>query len=303
MEGSRSFARVAIGLIVVSSALSILAEPAVAQNPVPALSFQITPAERHADITASRPGTALFQGNYTVNKLSFERAVVTFQAVVSTGWAVSISPSSITISGAQAQTGRIDITVVVPPGELATNIGTLTVTGRAIAGGLQSPVAQATAIVVPDPYFRVVLAADNPFMETSYSTQVVVSMKIYNEGNVRDTVKVDIENLDELSEVGWYIVLTRQSFLIGPPPEFQPIQLTIGLPKNWQFIPDNKVQTVRIVAQSQEATLSGDSAIDVIPVFVRTVGISVPGFDVPLVMLGAVLAAMVMGSSRRKKRA
>ncbi|HEX9710357.1 MAG TPA: choice-of-anchor T family protein [Candidatus Thermoplasmatota archaeon] len=290
-------------MIVLTSAFSILAEPAVAQNPVPALSFTIAPSERHAVISPSQPGTASFTGNYTVDKLNVERAVVTFNAVVSTGWPVTISPSVITISGTAGRTGSIYITVVVPPGELATNIGTLTVTGRAVAGGLQSPAAQATAIIVPEPYFRVVIQVDTPFIETSYSTQAVISLKVYNEGNVKDTIRIDIQNIEELSEKQWFVVLTRQSFQVEPPPGFANIQISVGLPKQWQAWPDNKVQTIQIIASSQEAVQNNKQFVDVIPVFVRTVGLSTPGFDVPIAILGAVLAAMFMGASRRKRRA
>jgi hypothetical protein len=303
METSRSLVRMVVGMIVLLSAVSVLAQPAMAQNPVPALSLTIAPSERHAIISPSQPGTASFTGNYTVDKLSIERAIINFQAVVTTGWPVSISPQTIQVSGNTGRTGTIYITVVVPPGELATNIGQLTVTGRATAGGLQSPPAQASAIIIPEPYFRVVIAADTPFLETAYSTQAVISLKIYNEGNVRDTIRIEIQNIDELSEAQWVIVLTRQSFLVGPPPEFVSLQITVGLPKQWQFWPDNKVQTIQIVGSSLEAAQNNKEYKEVIPVFIRTVGLSTPGFDVPLLMLGAVLVAMLMGSSRRKRRA
>ncbi len=302
MAKSRSLMRVVIGLIVLTSAVSILAEPVMAQNPVPALSFTITPSEQRAVISPSQPGTASFTGNYTVDKLAVERAIITFNAVVTTGWVVSISPQTIQVSGNSGLTGRIYITVVVPPGELAVNIGQLTVTGRATAAGFQSPPAQASAIIIPQPYFRVVIAADTPFIETSYSTQAVISLKIYNEGNVRDTIRISIQNMQELSEKQWYIVLSRQSFLVGPPPEFVSLQITVGLPKKWQPFPDNKVETVQIVASSLEGQQNNREFSDIIPVFIRTVGLSTPGFDLPLVMMGAVLAALFMGSSRRRRR-
>jgi hypothetical protein len=279
-----------------------MSPPASAQNPVPALAITISPGDRTAEITASQPAAVTFAGNYTVDKLAFERAVVTITGSVSTGWPLTISPATITISGNANLRGTFLVTVVVPPGELATNIGQLQLTGRATAGGLQSVPAVASAIIKPQAYFRTVIAADIPFMETPYSTQVAVSFKIYNEGNVRDIIHINIKNLDELSEESWFAQLTRSSFSIDPPPGQLAIQLTIGLPKKWTFYPDNKVTQIQVGASSDEGARNGQPYEDTIPIFIRTVGVSTPGFDVPLAIMGTIMAAMLAGAGRRPRR-
>lgn len=301
MEASKQIARVLIALLVFGTALAAVAQPASAQNPVPALSLTISPGERQAQITASQPAAVQFFGNYTVDKLSFERAVVTFIAVVSTGWAVTVSPASITVSGNAGRTGSIIVTVVVPAGTLAVDIGQLTVTGRAIAGGLQSAPAQAQGVITPQPYFRTIASSTNPFIESPYSSQVVISYKIWNEGNVRDQVRVNIKNLEDLSTEQWVIVMSRQSFTIEPTFS-QDIQVTVGLPKAWQFVSDNKVKVIELEASSGEGAANGQPYADMLPVFIRTVGFSMPGFDLPLALLGTVVAAMIAGAAHQRPR-
>jgi hypothetical protein len=301
MQASKQITRAFVVSMVLLSAFATLSPPAAAQNPVPALSITLSPGERTAEITASQPGPVSFSGGYRVDKLAFERAIVTITGTMSTGWPLTISPATIQISGNAGLTGNFTVIVVVPAGELATNIGQLSLTGRATAGGLQSPPAIAQAIVSPRAYFRTVVAADTPFIESGYSNQVTLSFKVYNEGNVRDTIRINIKNLQELTEAQWTVVLTRTSFIVDPPPAFQAIQLTVGLPKKWTYWPDNKVTAIQVSATSVEGTQNDQPYEDTIPVFIRTVGVSTPGFDVPLAIMGTIVAAMVMGASQGQR--
>lgn len=298
MQASKQIARALIALMVLTTAVSALVPPAAAQNPVPVISISLSPPERTAKITASQQAAVSFTGNYTVDKLSFERAQVTFDAVVSTGWIATVSPGTVTITN--QRTGPMSVTVVVPAGTSATEVGELTVTGRVIAGGLQSQAVE-TKIVSVEAYFRTIVSSTTPFVETAYSSQVVIAYRIYNEGNVRDQVKVNIRNLDTLSEAQWVIVMSRQSFTIEPT-QWVDIQVTVGVPKAWQFISDNKVTVIELVASSGEGGAQGEPFEDVLPVFIRTVGFSAPGFDLPLVLLGAIVAALIAGAARQGPR-
>src|SRR5690349_18184213 len=248
MHTLRNVARASIALFILGTSFSALSVPAAAQNPVPVISLIMTPGERIAEITASQPDAVQFTGNYTVDKLNFERASVTFTAVMSTGWVATVSPASITITN-QRQ-GTIAITVVVPARTLASEIGQLLVTGRITAGGLQSQ-AQAQAIVSPKPYFRTIASSTTPFVETSYSTQVVLAYKIYNEGNVPDRVEVAIKNFDDLSQAQWIVQMSRTSFTVEPTLSVD-IQVTVGVPKEWHLVSDNKVTVIQFVAKSGE---------------------------------------------------
>jgi hypothetical protein len=301
MEFHRVALRVFVGLIVLSSAVVVFVPTASAQNPVPAMQMTLIPTSQEVEITASQPGAATFYGNVSVTKASYERAIVTLQASVSTGWPASVSPSSMVF----ATTGTVQnyqVSVIVPPGESAVNIGQLLVSGRATAAGLASLPVTSAAVIIPSSYFRVVVAADTPFIETSYSTMAAVAFKIYNEGNIRDTVTINIANLDELSEKGWLPVLTRNKFQIGPPPESQAVQMQVGLPKEWSFLPPNQVQTIILRVSSDEAATVGKSASDQIPIFFRVVGLSTPGFDAPLGILAALVSAFIVGGTRQRKR-
>lgn len=298
MEASKRIAQATIALIMVGATLSAFAPSVAAQNPVPVISLIMTPGERVAEITASAPDAVSFVGNYTVDKLNFERGQVSFTATVSTGWVATVSPASITVTN-QRQ-GTITITVVVPAGTLATEIGQLTVTGRITAGGLQSQ-AQAQGIVTPNAYFRTIASSSTPFMESSYSQQVVVVYKIWNEGNVRDQIKISIANLEELTQAQWVIVMSRTSFTVEPT-QFVDIQMTVGLPKAWQVVSDNKVTVINLVVSSDGAIQAGTSFTDSLPIFVRTTGFSVPGFDATFAILGAAAVALIAGAAQGQRR-
>jgi hypothetical protein len=298
MHTLRNVARASIALIILTTAVNALVAPAAAQNPVPVISLVMTPGERVAEITASQPDAVSFSGNYTADKLSFERATVTFTAVMSTGWVATVSPASITITN--QRTGIITITVVVPARTLASEIGQLTVTGRITAGGLQSQ-AQAQAIVSPKAYFRTIASSSTPFVETAYSTQVVLAYKIFNEGNVPDRVEVAIKNFDDLSAAQWIVQMSRTSFTVEPTLSVD-IQVTVGVPKEWHLVSDNKVTVIQFVAKSGEGAANNQPFEDTLPTFVRTSGFSVPGFDGVFVVMGAALAAVLAGSANGSRR-
>ena len=299
MQASKRIAQISIAFMVVVSAFLALVPAASAQNPVPVIALSLTPGERTAEITASSPKAVQFSGNATIDKLSFERGQVSILATMSTGWVTTVSPASITVTNQKSI--LYTVTVVVPAGALATDIGQLLVTGRISAGGLQSQ-AQAQAIVSPDAYFRTIASSTTPFMESGYSTQVVAVFKIYNEGNVRDQVKVSIKNLEDLSAAQWVVQMSRTSFTIEPT-LFQDIQVTIALPKVWQFTSDNKVTVIDFQVSSGGAVEAGTSFTDSLPIFIRTVGFSVPGFDATFAVLGVCAAALgaMMASGQRRR--
>lgn len=297
MTLTQKLARASIVAMLLFSAVSAISQPAAAQNPVPVIAITLLPSERVAAVTASQQAAVSFTGNYTVDKLSVERAQVSFTAVVSTGWVAVVSPASITVTN--VRTGPFSVTVVVPAGTSATEVGQLTVTGRIVAGGLQSQ-AQAQAIVTPKAYFRTIVSSTTPFIESAYSAQVVLIFRIWNEGNVRDQVKVSVKNLEDLSTAQWVIVMSRQSFTIEPT-LFTDVQVSVGLPKEFHPWSDNKVQMIEFQAESGEGAAQNQPFQDTLPVFIRTVGFSLPGFETPFVFLGAVLAAALAGGSRQRK--
>ena len=298
MGASKRIAQASIAFMLAMVALQAVSPLAAAQNPVPVISLTMFPGERVAEITASSPKAVQFLGNFTVDKLSFERAAVTLLATMTTGWVATVSPCSITVTN--QRTLPFTVTVVVPAGTLATDIGQLTVTGRVVAGGLQSQ-AQAQAIVSPAAYFRTIASSSTPFIESAYSAQVVVAYKIYNEGNVRDQIKVSIRNLEELSQAQWVLVMSRQSFTVEPT-LFVDIQMTVGLPKETHLWSDNKVTVIELVVTSGGAVDIGTSFTDSLPVFVRTVGFSVPGFDATFAVLGVAAAAIGAGMASGNRR-
>ncbi|HEX9710785.1 MAG TPA: hypothetical protein VGB42_12575 [Candidatus Thermoplasmatota archaeon] len=90
-----------------------------------------------ATVSSTQPGTASTSGNYTATLPPVpERAVITITAVIDSGWPITISPSTITVSGNAGRTGTFYLTVVVPPAE-PVSTALVTVTARMVAGGIE----------------------------------------------------------------------------------------------------------------------------------------------------------------------
>lgn len=141
-------------------ALLLLASPAVGtavsgapQAPDPCtVTIEVSRSHIEVHINSTSPGTASTTGNVTVDLPPLgERAVVSIQAAVDTGWPISVSPQTVQISGSMASTIPFALSVVVPPGT-AVSTAVVTLVARAVYAGLQCtspPLHEPTVQVLP----------------------------------------------------------------------------------------------------------------------------------------------------------
>jgi hypothetical protein len=115
------------------------------------IDLTLSPRSRDAEVNSTRPIAVSFTGDYTVDLPPVaERASVTFTAAVDAGWAATVSPATATVTS-QARSGTVSVTVVVPAASRPGDVGTLTVTARMVAAGLQCQ-DQDTGAITPLPY-------------------------------------------------------------------------------------------------------------------------------------------------------
>lgn len=125
-------------LVLLSVAAAGVAASAAGEPPSPCyVELTVDEPAIEAKVSSTEPGAATTSGTYEASLPPVsERAVLTIQGSVDTGWPISISPSTIIISGNVARSGRFDLAVLVPSGELPIT-GTVTLTARMVVGGIQ----------------------------------------------------------------------------------------------------------------------------------------------------------------------
>ena len=148
---------------------------------IPVLSISLFPTQLGAKVTADQLGAVTFGGNVTVEQLRIMTSKVTLTAVISTGWPVVISPSTIEFTG--SGTERFTVTVIVPPGTSALITGNVIVVGTCKAPVLAPVVASAGAIVTVGPYYDIDIDSDDPVITLSPGESGEVTIQVWNRGN------------------------------------------------------------------------------------------------------------------------
>ena len=153
------------------------------------VALSITPSTLTAMVTESQNGPVKFDGNVTVGKTSSTAQRVTVTLSVSCEWSAQVSPSTMvfTVEGAQP----FWLTVVVPP---KTQVMTKEVTVSAHATDpIQDARASAKCTVAVGQYYGLLVAMDEPMTEISSSSATVEGvLRLYNEGNGRDTFRIEV---------------------------------------------------------------------------------------------------------------
>ncbi len=256
-----------------------LAHPAEAASPFCAIDITVTPTEREAPVTSTQPAAVTFNGEYTVDFPSFERAQVTLTAVIDQGWATTVSPASITVTN--ARTGPFSVTTVVPAGTFPSQIGVLTVTARMIVGGIQCTDQETGLLIKPRPYFDgLTVRMDPSRLELARGTE---SFKLTVAGNASVPVSLSftMEGPDGLSMRG-------PSTLVLPPPGTGPSNVTATIQLSGpNLAPGTYDITVTVRGTTQEG-LSQNATLRAPLTVPEGVGVALSS---PVVLVGAAGAA------------
>ena len=145
--GSLISARV-VALLVTLLVVSLPASAERTQPLVPTISLSVAPQEQLVWSSPNETTPVHLTGKVTVGVARGETAHVTLDCAIDTGWPAQLSQTQMTFSTSGSQDFSCDI--VVPQGAPNTT-GSLVVSGRVVAAGLQS-VAQANALIVVNPF-------------------------------------------------------------------------------------------------------------------------------------------------------
>jgi hypothetical protein len=145
--GSLISARV-VALLVTLLVVSLPASAERALPIVPTIGLSVAPQEQLVWSSPNETTPVHLTGKVTVGVARGETAHVTLACAVDTGWPAQLSQTQMTFSTSGSQDFSCD--VIVP--ETTSNMtGSIVISGRVVAAGLQS-VAQANALIVVNPF-------------------------------------------------------------------------------------------------------------------------------------------------------
>jgi len=158
------------------------------------VSVAIFPHELTAEITSTQPNAVTFSGNITVDKPSSMRVVVNLAVTVSTGWSSSVAPGSMVFAGG-GQQQSFALTIVVPAGTPADEVGNVVVDAAGTGGGLSCTPGSASCVVVPAAYYEPLKAKLSPTEALASGTppSKLLALNLSVETNVNSPISVAIE--------------------------------------------------------------------------------------------------------------
>lgn len=270
----------------------------------PAVRIELAQTKQTAYVAPGQDGIVTFTGQVTATipwSPNIQYLVVTLMADAG-GWAVSVPPSLI-FSKAQKQQS-FTLSVQVPVETSQKTQGQLSVSGkwRYSPGSLGGSIDPATAIIVVKQYYQFSIGCEKPYVQVGPGSSLGFQIRLINEGNSADRLRVEITNLDKLADMGWTIQLSQDKFSV---PEKQEKVLTVSVttPVEWN-VWKNKVDTIRLRIVSAQAESLGDiSDIADYSLYIRQRGFSIPGFEPVLAMMSLIIIAVLLVGFAKRKRA
>ncbi len=299
MMGARTQfkATLLVALFLVSAFTGFMLNPApvveeaeAAPNPIPILSLALYPTQLKAQVTQSQLGAVTFGGNATVEKISgIERVTVTLTSVVSTGWPVVTSPTTMVFIN--PDTVSFTVTIIVPPATSSLITGNVIVTGTAKAPIISPVVASAGAVVTIAQYFKMRIEAESPLREVKPADLTYNVVNVYNDGNGLDTFELEIENNKDLAKKQWTVLLASTDISVNQD-EYAPVRITAQTSQEWR-IWAKEIETIIIKVTSFEARAKNELYSKTYPLYIYMKGYHIPGFDPFMVVIAFAFIAVV----------
>jgi len=223
------------------------------------------------------------------------------------GWPWSLTPSTMAFDR-QIADATFSVSVRVPPRTSHVITQQLTIAGSAVnrPGALQSSVFPATAMINVKQFYKFQLECTKPFLEVSPGDQFSFQLKIRNEGNDQDTIKISIDASSEkrLDDKGWAVMLSQTEYIIDEGSD-QIVKISVTPAQEWN-VWKNEITTLKLKIFSYQALTLGEIPVEsTYPLYVRERGWSTPGYEMYLVIFALVPMAMMMAvlSSRKVAKA
>lgn len=216
------------------------------------------------------------------------------------GW-VAVGTSQV-IFAKGTSTQPFNCVVKVPEMTSHSLTGQLTVAGtwRYAPGTMGSTITPDSAAIYVDQYYLFSVGCDKSYIQVSPGDSIGYRLRLINEGNYQDKLKVDIKNLPSLIKAKWTVVLSQDQFVV---PEKQEYPVTIGVStpvKNIIWKNDVDMVSLRITSTQAES----QSQV-VIPseytLYIRQKGFQIPGFEPTVAIIAMVLlSTLALGFARKR---
>jgi len=283
-------------LIVIMIGLSDEAEAAQ-----PVATITLDTGEQTAKVGPGETGIVRFTGQVEVQMIgpgsNVQLIVVTLTA--DAGWPTSISPTTISFNAQALTPKNFEVIVKVPNFTSFQSSGNVIISGTVGAkpGALTYKIPETKGIITINPYFMVTVSCEEPYIEISPGDPLLFSMKIKNDGNTKDRIKIDVSNIDDLAKEEWVVTLGTRSVFIDESKE-DIVKIAVTSPQDWTLY-RNRVTKVDVIVKSETSTTTGaQPEVQNYEFFVRDKGIYIPGFEPIFALMALVIVAIAMRKFR-----
>jgi len=304
----RSVVPVFIFLIMACGALLVYLPGEAEAALSPTVTVALDQAEQTAQVAPGQKGIVTFTG--TVNCVmsvdpAVQKVIVSLEADVG-GWAWSITPSTMAFDR-QIKDATFAVSVKVPPRTSHIMTQQLTIVGRwkNVPGLLGGTIFPANSMINVKQFYKFQVECVKPFVEISPGDQLVFNLKIRNEGNDQDTIKLimDPKSEKKLDQMGWAVMLSQSEYIIDEGSDVN-VKISITPAQEWN-VWKNEVITIKFQIRSHQALSLGEIPVESsYPLYIRERGFSAPGYEMYLVVMAIIpmLAIPLVVGSRRIHR-
>ncbi len=292
-----------ISLVVVGAFIVImvgLSDEAEAAQPV--ATIKLDTGEQTADVGPGETGIVRFTGQVEVEMIgpgaNVQLIVVSLTA--DAGWPTSISPTTMSFPAQGSTPKNFEVVVRVPNFTSFQSSGNVMISGtvRTLPGALNFKIPETKGIITINPYFLLTVSCEEPYVEISPGDPLLFSMKIKNDGNTKDRIKIDVSNVDDLAKDEWVVTLGTRSVMIDENKE-DVVKIAVTSPQDWTLY-RNRVTKVDVIVKSETSTTTGVAPeIQPYEFFVRDKGIYIPGFEPMAALMALVIVAVAMRKFRK----
>lgn len=260
--------------------------------------------EPDVDVDPQRGGIITYTGHVVTTQpydLDFQFGIISLVADCTGGWAVTEIPV-MTVTRTRTLL-NFSVSVIVPPFSISTEeseIHKIIISGSWVLepGFGSGQISPAEAFIHVNQIYQYSIRADPGYVHTSPGGEFNIDLVIENTGNGDDEIEVSIGRRETMENNGWVFVMKETHFDI-PRGETVRIPLTISTPKRWDGW-RNVISVVNFQVTSTKAIQNNDvSEVVSYSLYIRQRGVSIPGFEVPL-MLASILLVAMLSLYRRK---
>ncbi len=273
------------------------------------VTIEIDPYEPNVDVDPQRGGIITYTGKVVTDQwrdIDFQFAFIELNATCTPGWEVTDIPL-LTVSRLGLKDPTFSVSVFVPQMTIATEqdeIKKIIISGRwyyepALIDGVSSgDINPAEAFIHVNQVYQYSIRSDPGYVQTAPGGQFELELVVHNTGNGADEIGVTIDRRDQMEDNGWAFIMDKTHYEL-PFKGTQKIKVIVTTPSRWDGW-RNVISVIRFQVSSTQSIQSNEvSEVVYYSVYVRQRGVSIPGFEVPLLLIGVLAAALLTMKRRR----